>query len=115
MWLSWNQAIRESLPVDLPQGLTPEDKLLELCGVYFLSAGTELDAFHRESLDAIDKAHPESRKLHFVKADAEDEDRLRALDPKWIKPFHILDALDDGQTNGFLDVQGGINLADKVN
>ena len=73
-----------------------------------------MDSFHKESLEAIEDTKPESRRLHFVKGNAEDEERLWKLDPKWIKPFHMLDALNDNKTNGFLDVQGGINLSDKV-
>lgn len=40
--------------------------LLE-CGNYFISAGSELDEFYRESLDTMERTAPEFRKMQFVK------------------------------------------------
>jgi len=36
------------------------------------------------------------------------------MDAKWVKKYHALDKMNDGNTNGFLDIGAGINLADKV-
>lgn len=44
----------------------------------------------------------------------EDEERLRKIDPRWVKTFHALDGINDNNTNGFFDIQGGVTLADKV-
>jgi sarcosine oxidase/L-pipecolate oxidase len=44
----------------------------------------------------------------------EDEDRLRQINPKWVEKYHIVDKIAGGNTNGFLDIFGGITLADKV-
>lgn len=48
------------------------------------------------------------------KGDFDDETRLRSMDPKWLKKYHILDKINNGNSNGFIDIDAGINIADKV-
>ena len=45
-WLSWNREIKESSQAELPYGLTPEDKVLDLCGNIFLAEGPTLREFY---------------------------------------------------------------------
>lgn len=49
-----------------------------------------------------------------MKGNAEDERRLRKIDPKWVGKLHAIDKINGGNTNGFLDIGCGITLADKV-
>ncbi|KIW17035.1 hypothetical protein PV08_04226 [Exophiala spinifera] len=114
LWLSWNREISESSPSALPPGLTPDDKVLDLCGNFFLAEGQELQKFHKDSLSLMEKLEPECRKLQFVKGDREDEERLRQLHPNWVETFHAIDGINNNNTNGFLDIQGGVTLADKA-
>lgn len=63
MWISWNRQIASSKEVDLPKPLTPHDKLLEECGVYYLSSGKDkLDAHFQQSLDTLAHTAPTIRK-----------------------------------------------------
>ncbi|KAJ9647650.1 hypothetical protein H2204_000280, partial [Knufia peltigerae] len=114
LWLSWNQEISESPASDLPLGLAPDDKVLDLCGNFFLAEGPELRQFYKDSLSVMEKLEPECRKLQFVKGDKDDEERLRQIDPKWVETFHAIDGINNNNTNGFLDIQGGVTLADKA-
>ncbi|KAH6989671.1 FAD dependent oxidoreductase [Ilyonectria sp. MPI-CAGE-AT-0026] len=114
VWLSWNNAISGSLPSELPAGLTPDDELLCICGNYFIAEGPQLRDFYAESLKVMEKTAPEFRKMQFIKGNAEDEERLRKIDPKWVEKLHVIDKINGGNTNGFLDIQGGITIADKA-
>ncbi|KAH7379943.1 FAD dependent oxidoreductase [Cadophora sp. MPI-SDFR-AT-0126] len=114
IWLSWNKVIAKSDLSDLPSGLTPEDKLLYTCGTYFVSEGREMNQFYKESLDAMAKTAPESRKMQFLKGNSEDEERLGRIDPKWVEKYHVIDKINDGETNGFIDINAGITIADKA-
>ncbi|KAJ3456574.1 hypothetical protein MRS44_016597 [Fusarium solani] len=67
-WLSWNKAITEANVSDLPEGLTPEDKLFYICGSYFLAEGPELRDYYADSLKTMEKTAPEFRRMQFVKA-----------------------------------------------
>ncbi|KAM6510820.1 hypothetical protein FSOLCH5_011265 [Fusarium solani] len=67
-WLSWNKAITETKVSDLPEGLTPEDKLFYICGSYFLAEGPELRDYYADSLKTMEKTAPEFRRMQFVKA-----------------------------------------------
>ncbi len=67
IWLAWNQSIKESVASDLPNGLTPEDKLLDLCGNYFLGHGRDLAGFYADSLDMMKKGAASSRDRQFIK------------------------------------------------
>jgi hypothetical protein len=67
IWLSWNKEISESSPADLPAGLSPEDKLLHICGSYFLAEGMKLNDFYSDSLAMMEKTAPDFRKMQFVK------------------------------------------------
>jgi len=49
-----------------------------------------------------------------LQGDREDEERLRQLHPNWVETFHAIDGINNNNTNGFLDIQGGVTLADKV-
>lgn len=69
-WLSWNKAITEAGPKDLPEGLTPEDKLFYNCGCYFLAEGPELRDYYADSLTTMEATAPEFRKMQFVKVRA---------------------------------------------
>jgi uncharacterized membrane protein len=71
IWLSWNKEIESSSPSDLPAGLTPKDKLLHICGSYFLAEGAKLQNFYAESLDTMKKTAPDFRKMQFVKVNVE--------------------------------------------
>ncbi|KAE9581499.1 L-pipecolate oxidase [Colletotrichum fructicola] len=114
MWLSWNEAVAETASSDLPPGLSPEDKLLHLCGAYFLAEGSDMRDYYAESLELMSKTAPDHRKMLFVKGDAEDEERLRNIDPKWVEKYHIVDKINSSNTNGFIDINAGITIADKA-
>ncbi|KAH7131605.1 FAD dependent oxidoreductase [Dactylonectria estremocensis] len=113
-WLSWNKAIADAGPTELPEGLTPEDKLLYTCGSYFLAEGPELRDYYADSLKTMERTAPEFRNMQFVKGNADDEKRLGEIDPKWVEKYHIVDKINGGNTNGFIDIQGGITIADKA-
>ncbi|KAJ0352115.1 hypothetical protein COL154_012655 [Colletotrichum chrysophilum] len=125
MWLSWNKAVAETASSDLPPGLSPEDKLLHLCGAYFLAEGSDMRDYYAESLELMSKTTPDHRKMLFVKSsvlwlmftvqgDAEDEERLRNIDPTWVEKYHIIDKINGSNTNGFIDINAGITIADKA-
>ncbi|RVX67199.1 hypothetical protein B0A52_08633 [Exophiala mesophila] len=114
VWLAWNEAIRHSPSSQLPAGLTPEDQLLDLCGIFFLAAGETMPDLYKKSLDLMEKRDAASRRRQFVKGNKEDESRLYEIDSKWGMPFHALDTINGHDTCGFLDTQGGIMLADKA-
>jgi hypothetical protein len=44
----------------------------------------------------------------------QDEDRLRKISPSWVAKYHVVDKINHGETNGFIDINGGITIADKV-
>lgn len=44
----------------------------------------------------------------------DDEERLNKISPKWVEKLHVIDGINGGNTNGFLDIQAGITIADKV-
>lgn len=52
--------------------------------------------------------------IHKQQNDPAEEERLRKIDPKWIEKLHATDLANGGDTNGFLDLQGGLTVADKV-
>lgn len=39
---------------------------------------------------------------------------MRKIDPNWVEKLHVVDTVNNGDTNGFLDIRGGITIADKV-
>lgn len=67
IWLSWNEHIANASPSQLPAGLAPDDKLLFVCGSYFLAEGSELRDFYRDSLDTMERTAPDFRKKQFVR------------------------------------------------
>ncbi|KAI1619319.1 FAD dependent oxidoreductase [Exophiala viscosa] len=113
-WLAWNKEIKESTQAELPHGLTPNDKVLDLCGNIFLAEGPTLRDFYVDSLKSMETSAPEFRKLQFIKGNPDDEERLRKINPKWVEKLHALDGINNNDTNGFIDVQGGVTLADKA-
>lgn len=48
-----------------------------------------------------------------LKGDAEDE-RLSKKGAKWVEKYHVVDKLNKGNTNGFLDISSGVTIANKV-
>lgn len=62
----------------------------------------------------MEKTAPEFRKMQFVKGNKEDEERLRGINPKWVEKYHVVDKINGGNTNGFIDINGGITIADKA-
>ena len=73
-WLAWDKAVTESDGSNLPEGLTPEDKLFYVCGQYFLAEGPELRDYYVESLTTMEKTAPEVRKMQFIKVKLYNED-----------------------------------------
>ncbi|RJE25190.1 FAD dependent oxidoreductase [Aspergillus sclerotialis] len=114
IWLSWNQSIEGSSPSDLPAGLSPDDKLLYLCGSYFLAEGSKLREFYGQSLQTMQETAPEYRKMQFVRGNQKDEERLHKISPKWVEKLHIVDGINRGNINGFIDINAGITIADKA-
>ncbi|KAJ2971409.1 hypothetical protein NQ176_g7703 [Zarea fungicola] len=117
IWLEWTERIKTSLPSELPDGLTPEDKLLHVCGSYFLAEGTKLPAYYSDSLATMEKTAPEFRKMQFLKAgkdNAAEEARLGKFGSKWLEKYHVIDKINNGNTTGFIDIQAGITVADKA-
>jgi sarcosine oxidase / L-pipecolate oxidase len=49
-----------------------------------------------------------------LKGNDADEERLKQLSPKWVEKYHVIDKINDGNTNGFIDINAGITIADKV-
>lgn len=67
-WLRWNEAIRKSKASDLPESVNPEDKLLDICGLFHLAEGkTPMHERYVENLTATEKTSPRFRNLQFVK------------------------------------------------
>ncbi|QKX54296.1 uncharacterized protein TRUGW13939_01381 [Talaromyces rugulosus] len=117
IWQEWTDKVMRSSAAELPDGLTPEDKLLHVCGSYFLGEGTVLPDYYKESLAMMEKTAPEFRKMQFLKVgkdNAAEEERLRKISEKWLEKYHIIDGINKGNTNGFIDIQGGITIADKA-
>lgn len=67
MWLEWDRDIQTCPESDLPPGLSCEDKLLNICGCYFLAEGSTLRSFYREGLETSARETPQWRELQFVK------------------------------------------------
>lgn len=67
-WLSWNDAISKSKPSDLPATISPEDRLLDICGVYHLAEGKSKKLpLYTENLASMEKGSPHLRELQFIK------------------------------------------------
>lgn len=132
-WLRWNEAISSSKPSDLPPSLSPEDKLLDICGLYHLADGRhQLHQRYVDNLVATQKTSPKFRELQFIKVWAPivrrlfrgcsnrlqgrsgEDERVEKLGKAWEKKYHVLDTFGNGDTNGFLDTAAGVTLADKV-
>ncbi|KFX99697.1 hypothetical protein V490_01708 [Pseudogymnoascus sp. VKM F-3557] len=114
IWLSWNKEIAESATANLPPGLNPCDKLLHICGSYFVAEGRKLHDFYAECLDTMEKTAPEMRQMQFVKGHRKDEEHLSKISPKWVEKYHVVDKINGGNTNGFIDINAGITIADKA-
>ncbi|KAJ5155578.1 hypothetical protein N7492_008381 [Penicillium capsulatum] len=114
IWLSWNESIKNARPSELPAGLTPEDQLLYICGCYFLAEGPTLRDYYADSLQSMGKSAPEFREKQFIKGHIDDEQRLGKIEPKWVEKLHVADKINDGNINGFLDINAGITIADKA-
>ena len=52
--------------------------------------------------------------LGQIQGDLDDEERLRKISPNWVAKYHVIDKINHGETNGFIDINGGITIADKV-
>ena len=65
-WLAWNKIIKDSSESELPAGITPETKLLNACGAYWIAHGPELSSVYKETLTALGEQAPEWRDQHFV-------------------------------------------------
>jgi sarcosine oxidase / L-pipecolate oxidase len=114
MWMSWNNAIASSDASALPPGLEPDDKLLHECGCYYVGDGQDMKDYYAESLRSIERTAPHLRKKQFIKGRPEDEEQIRALGGTWAKKFHVVDKINGGDTNGFLDTNAGVTIADKA-
>ncbi|KAJ5362208.1 hypothetical protein N7541_003052 [Penicillium brevicompactum] len=114
MWLEWNEQVASTPQSQLPGGLSQDDELLLECGNYFIAEGSELRQFYAESLASMERTAPDFRKTQFVRGNREDEERLAKLDPKWVERASKVHAINNGNTNGFFDIQGGITVADKA-
>ncbi|KND95189.1 L-pipecolate oxidase [Tolypocladium ophioglossoides CBS 100239] len=117
IWQAWTETVMASSPPELPEGLTPEDKLLHVCGSYFLDEGTVLRGYYKDSLAAMEKTAPEFRKMLFLKLgkdNAAEKARLRKISEKWVEKYRVIDGINNGNTNGFIDIQAGITIADKA-
>ena len=67
-WLQWNEDISKSKLSDLPDSLTPEDKLLDICGLFHLADGKhQLHERYVDNLAATQRTSPKFRELQFVK------------------------------------------------
>lgn len=55
-----------------------------------------------------------SNSVNLCQGNVEDEERLARISPKWVEKLHVIDKIAGGNTNGFLDIGGGVTLADKV-
>jgi hypothetical protein len=67
IWLAWNESIKNMSSSELPDGLTPEDKLLHVCGCYFLGEGREMLGYIAECLDLMGRTAPDFREMQFAK------------------------------------------------
>ena len=67
IWYSWNEAIANSNPADLPAGIEKNDQLLLDCGCYYIADGKEMRAYYADSLESIGKTAPKLRERQFVK------------------------------------------------
>lgn len=45
---------------------------------------------------------------------AEDAVKVANLGANWSKKFHVVDKINKGDTNGFLDTNAGVTIADKA-
>lgn len=112
----WNKQIASSNEDDLPKPLVPGDKLLEECGVYYLSSGEDkLDSHFQQSLDTLAHTAPAIHKQIYLKGNQQEKIRLtKEKDKKWIAKYSVADNLAQGSAHGFLDTSGGVTYAYKV-
>ena len=67
IWQEWTNKVLESSQSELPAGLSPDDRLLQICGSYFLCEEAELQGYYKDSLATMEKTAPEFRKTQFLK------------------------------------------------
>ncbi|KAK4496048.1 hypothetical protein PRZ48_013317 [Zasmidium cellare] len=116
MWMSWNDQIANTNEADLAKPLMPRDRLLEECGVFYLSSGEDkLDTHSQQSLNTLAQTAASIRRQIYPKGDQLEEKRLATeMAAKWNKKYHVADKLAGGRSHGFLDTGGGIEYAYKV-
>jgi hypothetical protein len=66
-WHAWNKFIKSSTAAELPAGITPKSKLLDVCGAYWITSGSQLSDVHKDTLTGLEEQSPEWREKHFVK------------------------------------------------
>lgn len=50
----------------------------------------------------------------MLQDNSKEEMRLGKVSAKWVDKYHVIDGINNGDTHGFLDIQAGIVIADKV-
>lgn len=69
IWREWTEAIVNSPPHELPDGLAPSDRLLYESGFMRLGSGKQLSEFHIESLKGIEADGRRHRTYMLVSVD----------------------------------------------
>ncbi|KAL7421622.1 hypothetical protein Q5752_003391 [Cryptotrichosporon argae] len=117
VWREWTAAVRAAADAELPPGLNHTDRLLDECGFMRVGGGRALTAFHEKSLELIHEGAQSERV--FVLHDEADRARAEAEDARspgshWAAKLETFTGLLGGETNGFLDTEGGVTKADKA-
>lgn len=75
IWLDWNAQIASSTPSDLPQGLSPQDRLFEDCGFMRIGLDAELTEFEKTTLEGFEREG--LRDTQYVVNDVEEVERAK--------------------------------------
>ncbi|KAK8846509.1 hypothetical protein IAR55_005595 [Kwoniella newhampshirensis] len=117
IWLEWTKTVHDASPADLPDGLTPEDDLLDLCGCMRLCEGEKETEYHRVNVESVTGGGRRER-IFLLKDEA---DYKRALEEDETEPYlhratkmQRFGQLLNGNIHGFLDMDSGYTRADKV-
>lgn len=113
LWEQWNEDLSKTPASELPNGLTPRDKLFEQCGYLRLSHDGKLSDHETMTLENLTKEG--LRETQYTIGDAEDEKRAQNSAARHDRKFDALKRAERGQSLvGVFDSISGFTRASKA-